>query len=78
MAIQAWYAETENGERSEEIRAGVAQARANSKRLGRPRVDMDSSSYFPVQNACFTMPVRIRWTDWFSLIRYFAQFVRSP
>jgi DNA invertase Pin-like site-specific DNA recombinase len=36
-AIQAWYAEMENGERSESIRAGQARARAEGKHLGRPR-----------------------------------------
>ena len=36
-AIQAWYAEMENGERSESIRAGQARARAEGKHMGRPR-----------------------------------------
>jgi putative DNA-invertase from lambdoid prophage Rac len=36
-AIQAWYAEMENGERSESIRAGQARARTQGKHLGRPR-----------------------------------------
>jgi putative DNA-invertase from lambdoid prophage Rac len=36
-AIQAWYAEMENDERSESIRAGHARARATGKRIGRPR-----------------------------------------
>jgi putative DNA-invertase from lambdoid prophage Rac len=36
-AIQAWYAEMENDERSESIRAGHARARASGKRIGRPR-----------------------------------------
>ena len=36
-AIQAWYAEMENGERSESIRAGQARARTEGKHLGRPR-----------------------------------------
>jgi putative DNA-invertase from lambdoid prophage Rac len=36
-AIQAWYAEMENGERSESIKAGQARARAQGKPLGRPR-----------------------------------------
>jgi DNA invertase Pin-like site-specific DNA recombinase len=42
-AIQAWYAEMENGERSEQIRAGLAQARAKGKRLGRPMAIVDHS-----------------------------------
>jgi putative DNA-invertase from lambdoid prophage Rac len=40
-AIQAWFAEMENGERSEAIRAGQARARAAGKRLGRPRAVFD-------------------------------------
>jgi putative DNA-invertase from lambdoid prophage Rac len=36
-AIQAWYAEMENGERSESIKAGQARARAEGKHMGRPR-----------------------------------------
>ena len=36
-AIQAWYAEMENDERSKAIRAGQARARAEGKHLGRPR-----------------------------------------
>jgi len=36
-AIQAWYAEMENGERSEAIKAGQARARADGKHLGRPK-----------------------------------------
>jgi len=36
-AIQAWYAEMENGERAEAIRAGQARARADGKHMGRPR-----------------------------------------
>jgi putative DNA-invertase from lambdoid prophage Rac len=35
-AIQAWFAEMENSERSEAIRAGQARARAGGKRIGRP------------------------------------------
>jgi DNA invertase Pin-like site-specific DNA recombinase len=42
-AIQAWFAEMENGERSEAIRAGLARARATGKRFGRPRTDFDYS-----------------------------------
>ena len=36
-AIQAWFAEMENDERSEAIRAGQARARATGKQIGRPR-----------------------------------------
>ena len=36
-AIQTWYAEMENDERSESIRAGHARARAGSKQIGRPQ-----------------------------------------
>jgi DNA invertase Pin-like site-specific DNA recombinase len=36
-AIQAWYAEMENDERSESIRAGHARARPSGKQIGRPR-----------------------------------------
>lgn len=36
-AIQAWFAEMENDERSEAIRAGHARARTAGKQIGRPR-----------------------------------------
>lgn len=36
-AIQAWYAEMENSEKSESIKAGQARARADGKHMGRPR-----------------------------------------
>ena len=36
-AIQAWYAEMENEERSENVKAGQARARAQGKAIGRPR-----------------------------------------
>ena len=36
-AIQAWFAEMENDERSDAIRAGQARARAAGKRIGRSR-----------------------------------------
>ena len=36
-AIQAWYAEMENSERSEAIKAGQRRARASGKHMGRPR-----------------------------------------
>ena len=37
-AIQAWYAEFENSERAEAVRAGQARARAAGKHVGRPKV----------------------------------------
>jgi DNA invertase Pin-like site-specific DNA recombinase len=36
-AIQAWYAEMENEERSENVKAGQARAKAQGKEIGRPR-----------------------------------------
>jgi putative DNA-invertase from lambdoid prophage Rac len=36
-AIQAWYAEMENDERAEAIKAGQARARAGGQQIGRPR-----------------------------------------
>ena len=36
-AIQAWYAEMENDERSDAIKAGLVRARASGKQMGRPR-----------------------------------------
>ena len=40
-AIQAWFAEMENEERSETIKAGQARAKAAGKRIGRPKVVFD-------------------------------------
>ena len=40
-AIQAWFAEMENEERSEAIKAGQARALASGKSVGRPRVIFD-------------------------------------
>ncbi len=40
-AIQSWYAEMENVERSQTIRAGQARARAAGKHVGRPREVFD-------------------------------------
>ena len=40
-AIQAWFAEMENEERSETIKAGQARARATGKQIGRPKVVFD-------------------------------------
>jgi putative DNA-invertase from lambdoid prophage Rac len=36
-AIQAWYAEMENSEKSDAIKAGQARARAEGKHMGRPK-----------------------------------------
>jgi len=36
-AIQAWYAEMENEDRSENVKSGQARARAQGKEIGRPR-----------------------------------------
>src|SRR6266853_1877461 len=36
-AIQSWYGEMENEERSENVRLGQARARAQGKEIGRPR-----------------------------------------
>jgi putative DNA-invertase from lambdoid prophage Rac len=36
-AIQAWYGEMENDERSQTIKAGQARARAEGKHMGRPK-----------------------------------------
>ncbi len=43
-AIQAWFAEMENDERSEAVRAGQARARAGGAIVGRPRVVFDRSA----------------------------------
>jgi len=40
-AIQAWFAEMENEERTEAIKAGQARAVANGKKVGRPKVIFD-------------------------------------
>ena len=40
-AIQAWYAEMENSEKSEAIKAGQARARAEGKHMGRPKAVFD-------------------------------------
>lgn len=53
-AIQAWYAEMENGERSEAIRAGLARARAAGKRFGRPRAVFDSFEVVRLRQAGYS------------------------
>src|SRR5947209_16654141 len=40
-SIQAWFAEMENDERSESIKAGHVRARMEGKPIGRPRVIFD-------------------------------------
>ena len=40
-AIQPWYAEMENSEKSEAIKAGQARARAEGKHMGRPKAVFD-------------------------------------
>ncbi len=40
-AIQAWFAEMENEERAEAIKAGQARALASGKKVGRPRKILD-------------------------------------
>jgi putative DNA-invertase from lambdoid prophage Rac len=43
-AIQAWYGEMENEERSENVRLGQARARAQGKEIGRPREVADDTA----------------------------------
>jgi len=40
-AVQSWFAEFENDERSQTIKAGLQKARACGKRLGRQRANVD-------------------------------------
>jgi len=42
-AVQAWAAEFENDERSENIKSGLKKAIEDGKKLGRPRADIDRS-----------------------------------
>jgi DNA invertase Pin-like site-specific DNA recombinase len=49
-AIQAWYAEMENEERSEAVQAGQARARAAGKHVGRPKVVFDRASALKLRN----------------------------
>ena len=42
-AVQAWAAEFENDERSENIKSGLQKARKAGKKLGRPRVHVDET-----------------------------------
>jgi DNA invertase Pin-like site-specific DNA recombinase len=41
--VQAWFAEFENDERSENIKSGLKQALEAGKKLGRPRLNIDRS-----------------------------------
>ena len=49
-AIQAWFAEMENEERSEAIKAGQARAMAAGKAVGRPRVIFDRKEVVKLRN----------------------------
>jgi Site-specific recombinases, DNA invertase Pin homologs len=49
-AIQAWYAEMENEERSEAVQAGQARARAAGKHVGRPKLVFDRASVSELRN----------------------------
>lgn len=57
-AIQAWYAEMENGERTEAIRAGQARARANGKHMGRPKRVFDRQEVIRLRDE-----VRLSWPE---------------
>jgi len=50
-AIQAWFAEMENEERSEAIKAGQARAMASGKSVGRPRVIFDRAEVVKLRKA---------------------------
>ena len=49
-AIQAWYGEMENEERSEAVQAGQARARAAGKHVGRPKVIFDRNSVLTLRS----------------------------
>ena len=49
-AIQAWFAEMENEERSEAIKAGQTRAMAAGKAVGRPRVIFDRVEVVKLRN----------------------------
>src|SRR5262249_10396899 len=49
-AIQAWYAEMENEERSEAVQAGQARARAAGKHVGRPKLVFDRACVLKLRN----------------------------
>ena len=50
-AIQAWFAEMENEERSEAIEAGQARARAEGKPIGRPKTVFDRAEVVRLREA---------------------------
>jgi DNA invertase Pin-like site-specific DNA recombinase len=49
-AIQAWYAEMENDERAEAIKAGQARARASGRRIGRPKRVFDRAQVIAMRD----------------------------
>jgi putative DNA-invertase from lambdoid prophage Rac len=49
-AIQAWYAEMENDERAEAIKAGQARARASGRPIGRPKRIFDRSQVIAMRD----------------------------
>jgi putative DNA-invertase from lambdoid prophage Rac len=50
-AIQAWYAEFENAEKSEAIKVGQARARADGKHMGRPKAVFDRDEVVRLRDA---------------------------
>lgn len=50
-AIQGWYAEFENDERTEAIKAGLTRARAEGKHLGRPKRVYDRQRLVKLRDA---------------------------
>jgi putative DNA-invertase from lambdoid prophage Rac len=55
-AIQAWYAEMENSERSDAIKAGQARARAQGKHMGRPAKIVPRDSIRELRNSGHSWP----------------------
>jgi putative DNA-invertase from lambdoid prophage Rac len=49
-AIQAWYAEMENDERAEAIKAGQAHARASGRPIGRPKRVFDRAQVIAMRD----------------------------
>ena len=49
-AIQAWYAEFENDERAEAIKAGQARARASGRPIGRPKRVFDRAQVIALRD----------------------------
>jgi putative DNA-invertase from lambdoid prophage Rac len=49
-AIQAWYAEMENDERAEAIKAGQARARAGGRQIGRPKRVFDRAQVIAMRD----------------------------